>query len=78
MIALLAAAALAAAAPGQWTVSASDGVRAAAAPAGAGTQVALDYDFGRVSGYAVAARPQPIDWPDNFLVRLRAAQTRCS
>lgn len=75
MIAALAAAALAAAAPPQWTVSASDGVRAAAAPSGGATQVALDYDFGRVSGYAVAARAQPIDWPENFLIRLRLRGT---
>ena len=52
-----------------WKASASDGVSARVSnEAGA---LRLDYDFARVSGYAVARRPLSIDWPANFVLTLR-------
>lgn len=56
-----------------WRASASDGVTArVSADAGA---LRLDYDFARVSGYAVARRPLAIDWPANFALTLRVRGT---
>ncbi|NTS66753.1 discoidin domain-containing protein [Sphingomonas sp. HHU CXW] len=56
-----------------WKASASDGVTArVSADAGA---LRLDYDFARVSGYAVARRPLAIDWPANFALTLRVRGT---
>ncbi|WP_019517840.1 discoidin domain-containing protein [Sphingomonas sp. Mn802worker] len=56
-----------------WQSSASDGVTArVSADAGA---LRLDYDFARVSGYAVARRPLVIDWPANFVLTLRVRGT---
>lgn len=56
-----------------WQASASDGVSSrVSADAGA---LRLDYDFARVSGYAVARRTLPIDWPANFTLTLRVRGT---
>ncbi|WP_294358592.1 discoidin domain-containing protein [uncultured Sphingomonas sp.] len=56
-----------------WQASASDGVSSrVSADAGA---LRLDYDFARVSGYAVARRPLAIDWPANFAFTLRVRGT---
>ena len=81
--ALLATATVAAPAPARvfddfdrvtaWQASASDGVTArVSADAGA---LRLDYDFARVSGYAVARRALAIDWPANFALTLRVRGT---
>jgi len=52
-----------------WTASASDSVKAeVGARDGA---LRLGYDFGAVSGYAVARRALPIDWPAHFRLTLR-------
>ena len=59
--------------PAAWHATASDGVAAqvsGVATAG-GKALRLAYDFGAVSGYAVARRSLPIDWPDNYVIRLR-------
>lgn len=56
-----------------WQASASDGVSSrVSADAGA---LRLDYDFARVSGYAVARRRLAIDWPANFTLTLRVRGT---
>ncbi|HEX4985028.1 MAG TPA: discoidin domain-containing protein [Burkholderiales bacterium] len=51
-----------------WHVIASDDVRASlrAAPASAGRGLCLDFDFGKVSGYAGLRRDLPIDYPANY------------
>ena len=58
-------------APGQtpWVAAGSDGVGATVARVGGALR--LDYDFGKVSGYAVARRVLPIEWPANFRMTLR-------
>lgn len=53
---------------GAWRGSASDGV-GASVHADAGKQGAglrLDFDFGKVAGYAIAERELPLDLPENF------------
>jgi hypothetical protein len=58
-----------------WTVSGSDEVKVRMRRVDENENGALcmDYDFGRVSGYAVAARELPIEFPENFefVLRLR-------
>ena len=58
-----------------WKVSGSDEVktRMRRAADGEGGALCMDYDFGRVSGYAVAARELPLEFPENyeFVLRLR-------
>src|SRR5688572_15928103 len=58
-----------------WKVSGSDEVktRMRRAADGEGGALCMDYDFGRVSGYAVAARELPLEFPGNyeFVLRLR-------
>jgi hypothetical protein len=58
-----------------WKVSGSDEVkvRMRRATDGEGRALCMDYDFGRVSGYAVAARELPLEFPENyeFVLRLR-------
>ena len=54
--------------PGAWTVLASDDVQARVRQ---DTGVRLDYDFGRVSGFAGAKATLPVEWPGNFMLRLR-------
>ena len=51
-----------------WSVSASDDVKAAirSAPGVAGRALCLDFDFGKVSGYAIARRRLPIEYPANY------------
>ena len=59
--------------PDRWTASASDGVvsRVSGVPGDSGQALRLDYDFASVSGYAFAARTLPIDWPENYVLRLK-------
>ena len=59
--------------PDRWTASASDGVasKVSDVPGDAGRALRLDYDFGSVSGYAFAARTLPIDWPANYVLRVK-------
>ncbi|MEP7067882.1 MAG: discoidin domain-containing protein [Usitatibacter sp.] len=51
-----------------WSVIASDDVKAAIrqAPGKRGQALCLDFDFGKVSGYAVARRSMPLSFPGNF------------
>ena len=61
-----------------WTAKGSDGVSAALAPDRDSSVPALrlDYGFGAVSGYAVAARPLPLDLPGNFALRFRVRMSQ--
>jgi hypothetical protein len=52
-----------------WSGSASDGVTSHVATSAGGFR--LDYDFAAVSGYAVARRELPREWPANFVLRLK-------
>ncbi|HKU70391.1 MAG TPA: hypothetical protein VJQ51_06095 [Burkholderiales bacterium] len=54
-----------------WKVSGSDEVKTRMRKEGGA--LCMDYDFGKVSGYAVAARDLPIEFPGNyeFVLRLR-------
>ena len=54
--------------PGAWTVSASDEVQASirSAPGVSGRALCLDFDFGKVSGYAIARRKLALAYPANF------------
>ncbi|MEG3087009.1 discoidin domain-containing protein [Sphingomonas sp. PB4P5] len=63
---------LAAQAPA-WSASASDGVTSQVAASADGFR--LDYDFAAVSGYAVARRDEPRDWPANFVLRFKLRGT---
>src|SRR5688572_23926246 len=58
-----------------WEVSGSDEVktRMRRAADGEGGALCMEYDFGRVSGYAVAARDLPLEFPGDyeFVLRLR-------
>ena len=56
-----------------WQASASDGVDARIGVAAGALR--LDYDFGQVSGYAVARRTLPIEWPPHFLMTVRVRGT---
>lgn len=51
-----------------WQADASNGVEASlrAVPGSQGQALCLDFDFGAVSGYAVARRELPLDFPQNF------------
>ncbi|HQR52139.1 MAG TPA: discoidin domain-containing protein [Burkholderiales bacterium] len=51
-----------------WQAAASNGVEASlrAVPGSRGKALCLDFDFGSVSGYAVARRELPLDFPQNF------------
>ena len=51
-----------------WQASASDGVKASlrTVAGSAGNALCLDFDFGTVSGYAVARRELPLDFPQNY------------
>jgi hypothetical protein len=51
-----------------WSVVASDDVKASirSAPGTAGRAMCLDFDFGKVSGYAIARRSIPLSYPGNF------------
>jgi len=51
-----------------WQVSASEDVTASLRRAGGneGHALCLDFDFGRVSGYAVARRELPLEYPVNY------------
>ena len=54
-----------------WRATASDQVRARIAPASRSGGLCLHYDFAGVSGYAVARRELPVQWPDHPEVQLR-------
>jgi hypothetical protein len=56
-----------------WSASASDGVDSAVTtvPGSKGAALRLDYDFHRVSGYAVARKAVPVDFPSNYELRFR-------
>ena len=60
-----------------WSTFASDSVTASLrqAPGVAGKALCLAYDFNGVSGYAVARRKLPIDYPANYeyTIQLRGA-----
>lgn len=56
--------------PSRWTASASDQVQARIA-IDAQAAMCLHYDFGRVSGYAVARRALPLDLPAHYAFTLR-------
>lgn len=56
-----------------WPAKASDNVTAASVDTG--TAVALDYDFGRVSGYAFMRRPVALALPANYELRFRVRGT---
>ncbi len=51
-----------------WSVVASDEVKASIrpAPGARGAALCLDFDFGKVSGYAVARRALRLEYPGNF------------
>jgi hypothetical protein len=51
-----------------WQVAASDEVKASLRleRGSAGNALCLDFDFGAVSGYAVARRELPLDYPENY------------
>ncbi|HEX3061451.1 MAG TPA: discoidin domain-containing protein [Usitatibacter sp.] len=51
-----------------WSIEASEGVKAslAAGEGPAGAALCLDFDFGNVSGYAIARRRLPLTFPPNF------------
>ena len=51
-----------------WSIEATEGVKARlrAAPGVEGGAMCLVFDFGRVSGYALARRRIPLDFPANF------------
>jgi len=51
-----------------WRVEATEGVKAAlrAEPGVTGSALCLEFDFGRVSGYALVRRELPIDFPKDF------------
>ncbi|MET1084845.1 MAG: carbohydrate binding domain-containing protein, partial [Burkholderiales bacterium] len=51
-----------------WQISASDDVKASLrrVPGRDGNALCLDFDFGNVSGYAVARRELAIDYPENY------------
>ena len=51
-----------------WSVEASEGVKASLRPASGpeGPALCLDFDFGIVSGYAIARRRLPLGYPPNF------------
>lgn len=51
-----------------WQVSTSDEVKARLrrATGSEGDALCMDFDFGRVSGYAVARRELPLDYPENY------------
>ncbi|HWT83691.1 MAG TPA: discoidin domain-containing protein, partial [Candidatus Methylomirabilis sp.] len=51
-----------------WQVSASEDVTASLrrAEGSAGHALCIDFDFGRVSGYAVAQRQLPLEYPANY------------
>jgi hypothetical protein len=53
---------------GAWSVEASEGVKASLRGdrGPAGNALCLDFDFGNVSGYAVARRRLPLEYPANF------------
>ena len=53
---------------GPWQASASDGVKAnlRITQGSAGNALCMDFDFGTVSGYAVARRDLPLDFPQNY------------
>jgi hypothetical protein len=54
--------------PSLWKVSASDDVKASLRQTAGphGHALCLDYDFGDVSGYAVARRELALDYPENY------------
>ena len=56
--------------PAAWSASASEEVRSAARVDG-GHSACLDFDFGKVSGYATLARALPLDLPPRYELRLR-------
>lgn len=51
-----------------WQAAASDGVQASlrTVAGSSGPALCLDFDFGAVSGYAVARRALPLDFPQNY------------
>jgi hypothetical protein len=53
---------------GLWHVATSDDVEASlrSAPGSQGNALCMDFDFGTVSGYAVARRALPLDYGDNY------------
>ncbi len=55
---------------GRWQASASDQVQARISRDASGA-MCLHYDFGRVSGYAVARREMPLDLPEHYAFTLR-------
>lgn len=52
----------------QWQVSASDDVKASLrrGKGSEGNALCMDFDFGAVSGYAVARRELPVEYPENY------------
>ncbi|HEX4780081.1 MAG TPA: discoidin domain-containing protein [Usitatibacter sp.] len=53
---------------GPWSIEASEGVKASlrADRGPGGAAMCLDFDFGDVSGYAIARRRLPLEYPANF------------
>lgn len=53
---------------GDWTVSATDDVKAAlrSAEGPGGRALCIDFDFGRVTGYVSARRALPLDYPPRY------------
>ncbi len=58
--------------PSAWTLIASDDVKASlrSEPGTAGRALCLDFDFGKVTGYAVARRELPIEFPPRYAFTL--------
>ncbi|MEG3175535.1 discoidin domain-containing protein [Sphingomonas sp. RB3P16] len=63
--------------PQPWSANASNGVDAQidSVPGATGKALRLRYDFHAVAGYAFARRTLPIDWPANFVLRLKIRGT---
>lgn len=60
-----------------WQAAGSDGVesRVSSVPGDEGQALRLDYDFGAGAGYAFAARDLPLDWPENYVLRIKVRGT---
>jgi len=59
--------------PSQWTLIASDDVKATLRPVDGehGRALCIDFDFGRVTGYVAARRTLPIEFPARYELALR-------
>ena len=58
--------------PSQWTLIASDDVKATLRPVDGehGRALCIDFDFGRVTGYVAARRTLPIEFPARYELAL--------